>query len=121
MAASNIRDPRTDVTVKQIAERIRFNGPTAEGALGGTVFFIGAGCSVTAGIPGVAGVARGELPHIARRLGVDAPESADAASVYRALRHADRLVTCLLPSVAPDQDAIALDEQIDWARVYDEI
>ena len=54
-------------TVSEIANKIRFARPREE-MLGGTVFLIGAGCSISAGIPGAIGIVKRRVREVARGL-----------------------------------------------------
>ena len=82
MADSEPPEPRLDVTVGEIALRMRFSRPL-DGALGSVVFLIGAGCSVTAGVPGAVEIAKIMVRDVGRRLGTSDTE--DCVAAYRAL------------------------------------
>ena len=99
------RDPQIG-TVGDIADRMRF--ARSDVLLPGcTIFLIGAGCSISAGVPGAALVAQRMAREVADRMGV-AASNADADNCYRSLVAAKKLVDCSKPG-----------GKVDWYRVYD--
>ena len=111
--ASKPRIPRV-ASVREVAEKIRRARNGEE--LGRVVFLIGAGCSVSAGIPGAPNIARMMVVEIARQFGI-CSDSDDSVTCYRILVNNDHIKDA--GSGLPiDQQA---DHLIDWYRVYDEM
>jgi hypothetical protein len=107
--------PRIVESAKDIAEKMQFAGPR-NGALGKTIFFIGAGCSVTAGIPGAADIARRMTIEVGRRFRVCENDD-DCLAAYRKLVELKNL-----SSAAANAPIAKLSEDmVDWHRVYDEM
>jgi hypothetical protein len=108
------RDP-TMGSVSDIAEKIRF-ARAAGDTLGKVVFLIGAGCSMTAGIPGAADIARRMVREVGYRFDCCAAD-ADHVAAYEGLTRKRAIEPCLKgkPSDAPT------DETIDWYKIYDEM
>lgn len=105
-------EPQLETDIDAIGRRIRF-AKRDEEKLGRTIFLIGAGCSISAGIPGATEIARRMVRETARRLGLG-KEDDDAAAAYAALVR-DRALTAYPkgdPGAAPD-------EAVDWYAVYD--
>ena len=99
--------------VSEIAEKIQF-ARRADGSLGRTVFLIGAGCSISAGIPGASDIARRMVRIAAARFGC-CDEKADSVEAYKNLIAQKLFVP--FPTGHPESDPT--DETIDWYKVYD--
>jgi hypothetical protein len=109
------REPKIVESVADIAAKIRFAQAGDDAlALGRVIFLIGAGCSVTAGIPGAMEIAQIMAREVAMRFGCHPPMAVDVV-LYRALI-AKRL---LEPCLTGDADAEPSDTTIDWYRVYE--
>ena len=96
-------------TVADIATSMRFARDPDGPRLGTTIFLIGAGCSVSAGIPGASVIAKRMVRDVSHHLGTCAP-GLDADGCYRSLAEAGKLGDCGMPAGG-----------IDWYRVYDEM
>ncbi len=106
------RAPQIVGSVAEVAAAIRLaRGRDIQGRV---VFLIGAGCSVSAKIPGAAAIARRMVRDTCDVFGLS---GADDAALYSALVTKGRLTPCL----KGDPKARATDESIDWYRVYDEM
>jgi hypothetical protein len=81
------------------------------------VFLIGAGASVSAGIPGAADIGRLLVKEIARRLGLSGYQSWSSCEAYWELEKRARFNNCR--KVEIDKAAAPEDGMIDWWRVYD--
>lgn len=108
-------EPRLVESANEIAEKMRFAGPR-DGALGKVIFFIGAGCSVTAGIPAAVEIARLTTREVGRRFGCCSDKD-DCVVAYRSLVGRKYLTDAGGGLPLADQS----DEKIDWYRVYDEM
>ena len=105
------REPQIADGAAEIARAILF-AKADDGALGRTIFLVGAGCSITAGIPGAAEIARRMVVVTARRLRLGGD---DAVAAYAALVRDGGLEHC-----RKDDAATAPSEAgIDWYAVYD--
>jgi tetratricopeptide (TPR) repeat protein/NAD-dependent SIR2 family protein deacetylase len=105
-------------SVADIANAIRMAAADDDKSLGRAVFFIGAGCSVSAGIPLASGMARELVQRLATK--AKAPETIrkkpDAA--YRWLASKQQMRDCCTgPVVEGGEDK----RPIDWHRVYDTV
>jgi hypothetical protein len=80
------------------------------------IFLVGAGCSITAGVPGAVEVARRMVKWVANELG-HCMAHEDHVAAYRALVENSQIDRCL----NGDPDAEPTDEAIDWYRVYDDM
>jgi hypothetical protein len=112
---ANPREPRLATDVSQIADKIRF-ARSDEKTLGKVVFLIGAGCSISAGIPGASDIARRMVREVAQRFDCRG-ENDNIVEAYNQLaanKYFGRFVTG-----SPDRDLT--EESIDWYRVYDEM
>jgi tetratricopeptide (TPR) repeat protein len=90
-----------------------------EGKLGRCVFFIGAGCSITAGVPGAAQIAQDCI----RQLAIDY-RVGDLAEPLAALKELVRLRHFKLPGLIelpPARLKELPSEKIDWWNVYDHV
>jgi hypothetical protein len=100
--------PRIDRSARDVAEKILF-AREDDREPGKVIFLIGAGCSISAGVPGAVEIGRRMTREVARRLGRGRPED-DAETAYRALVRDE----FLSPAEGPAGG-------IDWYRVYDEM
>src|SRR5271165_3098439 len=110
----NRREPRVIDSEAEIAsamKRARKKGAAASKV----IFLIGAGCSITAGIPGAVEIARRMVKQVANELGHRA-EDVDHVDAYRALIENRQIDLCL----TGDPGAVPSDATIDWYRVYDD-
>ncbi len=109
------RDPRIIDDATEIASRMRFVRPP-EPELGQTIFLVGAGCSVTAGIPGATSIARHMVRQVAGRFELCSSDD-DIVVCYQAL-----VADGQLDPPVPVATGVALtDSTIDWYRVYDDM
>jgi hypothetical protein len=107
-------DPRIGESESEIAsamKRARRKGDSACKV----IFLIGAGCSITAGIPGAMDVAREMVKEVARDL-FDTVHD-DPVAAYRDLVGSRELDNC----ATGDLEAAPTDGTIDWYRVYDDM
>ena len=107
--------PKIVKSVSEIAEKIRF-ARKGDGSLGKVVFLIGAGCSISAGIPGASDIARNMVRIVAARFGY-CDDKADCVEAYKRLLAQKSFVP--FPTGHPESDPT--DETIDWYKVYDEM
>ncbi len=112
-SAQDMDDPQLASSASEIAEKIRF-GRANEDAPGKTVFFIGAGCSISAGIPGAADIARHMVQIVAERFG---NKTEDSVVAYSFLVNGEYFPA----RPKGDPKAAPIDENIDWHAVYDEM
>src|SRR5579863_2774129 len=86
-------------------------------ALGRAVFFVGAGCSVSAGIPLVPDMARSLVQRLA--INAVAPENITSSpeSAYRWLVAKRQIRDCFVENLT--EGHAGDDRAIDWFRVYD--
>ncbi len=111
--SSSIADQRI-ASVAQVADAIKL--AIEPNRLGRVVFFIGAGCSVSAGVPGAPAIARRMTRHVAHSLCGCTPEQSDE-DCYRTLVAKARLNP---PSEAPSTP-LPEDKEINWHNVYDQM
>lgn len=104
------------VNVSQIARQIRFARRDGK-SLGKVVFLIGAGCSISAGIPGASGLARRMVQMVAVDLGY-CDQDADHVQAYKILKGEDASFSAF--ETGP-QGSDPTDDTIDWYKVYDEM
>jgi tetratricopeptide (TPR) repeat protein len=105
----------TIATVKDVAEKIIIAQDHA--GLGRTIFFIGAGCSVSAGVPAVPEIAQRMVEEIASKFRVR-PADSSASDCYFALLHKDRIKPCFRDGFDP-KNGEPSEADIDWHGVYD--
>jgi hypothetical protein len=108
-------EPKIVTDVAEIAEKIRFARPN-DGSLGKVVFLIGAGCSISARIPGAPDIAKKMVQVAAHCFGY-CDQNADPVKAYECFIEYQSLCSCLK---ADATDPLG-DESIDWYRVYDEM
>jgi hypothetical protein len=107
-----VKVPRVFDSVKDVAEKVRFAGPR-DGHLGKTIFLVGAGCSVTSGIPSAIKIAQHmTLEAEQRLLGQD--HGNDFMAAYNNLVNRGRLTYAGGGATDPNGD-------VDWYQVYDEM
>lgn len=104
-------EPTLVTDVSQIADKIRF--ARSPGTLGDTVFLIGAGCSISAGIPAVVDIGRRMARDAAHRFEC-CSETADSVQAYKSLVLNQKITSCVKDR--DDQDVT--DDKIDWYGVY---
>lgn len=97
------------VVADVIAPRIDRSAREDDREPGKVVVLTGAGCSISAGVPGAVEIGRRMTREVARRLGRGSPGD-DAKTAYRALVRDE----FLSPAEGPAGG-------IDWYRVYDEM
>jgi SIR2-like domain len=102
--------------VLEIANKIRFARP-ADGMLGRVVFFVGAGCSISAGVPGSVDIARRMVREAAHRFECCGANS-DCVEAYKSLVAGKYLASCMKKG---REDREPTDETINWYKVYDEL
>ena len=105
-------EPNVVESVKEVADALKA-GSRTNGVLGRAILLVGAGCSVSAGIPDVAKMAR----HMARKVAEKCcPANSDDLALYLAL-----VAHCSIkPSlIEPDTEPTALN--IDWSGIYDQL
>jgi tetratricopeptide (TPR) repeat protein len=105
-------EPQLETDIDAIARRILF-AKRKEEKLGRTIFLIGAGCSISAGIPGAVAIARRMVRETALLLGLCETE-ADAATAYAALVRDGALTAYPKGELGAGADA-----GVDWYAVYD--
>jgi tetratricopeptide (TPR) repeat protein len=105
-------EPQLETEIDAIARRIRFAKREGE-KLGRTIFLIGAGCSLSAGIPGAVAIAQRMVRETALLLRL-CEAGADAAAAYAALVRDGALTA--YPKGEPGAGA---DAGVDWYAVYD--
>lgn len=114
MTSEKPREPRTDVTVKDIAHSILF--AKREGELGRVIFLIGAGCSVSAHIPVAATIAQRMVKETAVRLRL-VDVGTEPFEAYLKLVSDTGFPDCRNDSKAEAKST----DDIDWHHVYDEM
>lgn len=103
--------------VTDVAKAVRKAKAGTGKARGQTVFFIGAGCSLSAGIPLVADMAKSLVKRLAGESGCPENIRDDAEAAYRWLVAEKEMRGCFL-NVLPGNTPAA-DSGIDWPAVYD--
>jgi tetratricopeptide (TPR) repeat protein len=103
-------------TVKNVAESIIM--AQQEVGLGRTIFFIGAGCSVSAGVPAVPAIAQKMVREIATKFRT-CDATASALDCYVSLLEKDRIIPCLREGVRYKPGTLLPDSDIDWYKIYD--
>jgi len=104
-------------TIADAANAVRMASADDGNALGRTVFFVGAGCSVSAGIPLVPDMARSLVQRLTRKAGAPDNIVSDSQAAYRWLAAKGQIRDCFAENLA---EAKAVDDRaIDWFRVYD--
>lgn len=109
---AGVKEPRLVESVAEIADKIHMARRTD--GLGEVIFFIGAGCSVSAGIPSAEGVAKEMTLRAARNL-CRPFDGTDPVAAYGALVAKRKLDDC----GGICADASGTMPPIDWYRVYD--
>ena len=106
-----VRGPRIVKDVSKIADQIKTAGPR-DGHLGKVIFLIGAGCSISAKIPGATDIAQIMAVEHACRLGL-CDENANCVEAYKRLVEDGKLDTCLNDS----RETSPTSATIDWYKV----
>lgn len=107
-------EPKIVSSIADVAKKIRFARGTDD-RLGKMIFLIGAGCSVSAGVPGAVAIARRMARDVAKRFR-SCPADSDDLTIYRTLVEKRLLKSCLI-----NPDAELTDTTIDWYCVYDDM
>lgn len=116
MANERPKDPPI-VEIRDVARAILLAGRNGE-PLGRVVFLIGAGCSISAGIPDVEAIARRMTLAVAARLnGLTDDPATDAVAAYKSLVGDGNLRDHGKGKPLAEQD----DAGIEWHHVYDEM
>ena len=116
MASGQQREARLG-TIADVANAVRMASARDANALGRAVFFVGAGCSVSAGIPLVPDMARSLVQRLA--INAVAPENITSSpeSAYRWLVAKRQIRDCFVENLT--EGHAGDDRAIDWFRVYD--
>jgi SIR2-like domain len=112
---SETPEPRLVGSARDVAEKMLFAGPR-DGELGRVIFLIGAGCSISAGIPGAVKIAHHMTSEVGRRFKC-CSDGDDCVAAYRGLVQRNYLTDAGAPVPLADQS----DDRIDWYSVYDEM
>ncbi|HXO71013.1 MAG TPA: tetratricopeptide repeat protein, partial [Bradyrhizobium sp.] len=112
----NPREPRLG-TVEELA-RVMLRHRSGGNSFSPVIFFVGAGCSVSAGVPTGAMIAKERTCYLSRKY--NCMETADPVQAYNAMVRANHF---RLPSAATSATPAAdlTDAQIDWGHTYDQI
>lgn len=113
-----MREPRTDITVGFLAERILFASKDRRGRRN-NVIIMGAGASISAGIPGASEIAKILIRSVSERLGFDPNAAETPEEIYKKLESDGRFVSCAIPSIDKVKSGKTAESQIDWWLVYD--
>ncbi len=108
---------RLDATAETLAEKLLF-APQDEKKRRNNIIVVGAGASVTAGIPTVPGIAKKLLKIISSRLGVIAEQNGDICEIYKALELSGKISVSRKDEYKLLSDISESD--IDWWHVYDD-
>jgi tetratricopeptide (TPR) repeat protein len=116
-AAKSRREPQLG-TVEELARIVLRHRSDDGKAFSPVIFFIGAGCSVSAGVPTGAMIAQERTCHLARKYNcIDADDPVEA---YNAMvRQGHFRLPSTTTSTAPAADLVAA--EIDWGHAYDQI
>ena len=109
------KEPRIISDISEISEKIAFARQN-EKQPGRVVFLIGAGCSISAGIPDAKKIAKRMVRTVAQRFNC-CNDGADNVQVYNNLvarKHFQRFATV-------SEETMLTDETIDWYKVYDKM
>jgi tetratricopeptide (TPR) repeat protein len=108
---------RLDATAETLAEKLLF-APQDEKKRRNNIIVVGAGASVTAGIPTVPNIAKKLLKIISNRIGITIDNNSSDSDVYKTLEASGRI------SVSRKDESKALSDvsegDIDWWHVYDD-
>jgi len=110
-----IREPRI-VKIVEVATAIRMAASDDDRTLGRTVFFIGAGCSKTAGIPLASEIAKTLVTRLATKMQAPANNTASEEKAYRWLSSNKIMRDCCAGERSKDEVDT---REIEWSRVYD--
>jgi hypothetical protein len=111
-------DPRFDITIAEIAAAVRFAKTDQKGRRN-NVFLIGAGASITAGIPSAKEIGRILVGRLIDRLEIPHDRLSKAHEVYFQLESQKKLDDLRLADAV--RGRAPTDSEIDWPRVYDQI
>ena len=111
-------DPRFDVSIAEIARALRFAKKDERGRRNNVVL-VGAGASISAGIPGAADIGRRLVRLVAERFDIACTANAEASEVYAILESQHMLDDCRI--AAASRSKAPEDREIDWWRVYDQV
>ena len=103
--------------IADVANAIRMASSESAMGLGRTVFFIGAGCSVSAGIPLVQDMAKSLVKRLARLSRAPNDICVEPEAAYRWLAAKHQMRDCFVGERM--DDALLDNRNIDWFRVYD--
>lgn len=104
---NEIGEPRI-VTIAELSEKIQ-SSKLGVSALGKVIFLIGAGCSVSAGVPSAIGIAELMVIEKAKHFGMRG-KNKNANDAYKFLLANDRIEPC---------HDVTRNKIIDWYKVYD--
>jgi tetratricopeptide (TPR) repeat protein len=107
----------TLATVKDVAESIIMAQQPA--GLGRTIFFIGAGCSVSARVPAVPAIAQRMVQEIAGKFRT-CPDGSDPATCYFSLLTKERISPCFNDPQPAGASTTHPATAINWHSVYDQ-
>lgn len=102
--------------VSEIANKICF-AREHDGTLGKVVFLIGAGCSISAGIPGAITIAKRMVREAAHKFEC-CGANANCVEAYKSLVASKYLASCMKKG---SEESEPTDDTIDWYKVYDEL
>jgi tetratricopeptide (TPR) repeat protein len=111
-----VREPRLG-EIAEVASAIQLASARDAKGLGRTVFFIGAGCSRSAGIPTVPDIARHMAADLAKSKRAPPDALKDSLQTYHWLT-ANKIIPECKPDDPPPKDGKP-DGAIDWFKVYD--
>lgn len=114
--SSGRRELRSDMEIEDLAEKLLF-APSDKKGRRNNVLVIGAGVSITAGIPDAKSIGKMLLSEIARRLSVDVGGKNSAVEIYCELERQKRFENCRKQKTASLSSVVEGD--IDWWDVYD--
>ena len=114
MTGSEQREIRLG-SVADVGNAVRMAAAEDGKALGKTVFFVGAGCSISAGIPLVPDMAKSLIMRLAAKSRAPQNIRNDADAAYRWLVKERQMRGCFSGEAADAAEG----REIDWFRVYD--
>jgi tetratricopeptide (TPR) repeat protein len=106
-------------TIADVANAIRIASAEDVKAWGRAVFFVGAGCSVSSGIPLVPDMARSLVQRLARKARAPENITGDSEAAYRWLAAKKQIRDCFIEN--PVESEAGDNRAIDWFRVYDTV
>lgn len=102
--------------ISALAERIIFSSPNKKG-MRNNVIIIGAGASVTAGIPGVSELGKILIGKISARIGVNIENGAKPFEIYSTMLKLGKFENCKKEFCV--EEFPTNDNDVDWWKVYD--